>query len=342
LGKSDDATPPSNWEEVLSIAGRSVERVDPKNAAQVHSVWQKHGGSRPEAHSSVITLAQTWVDAEPRPQIGQTPPESTKTSNAPPTTLVSTNGSSPLQAPSDEIARPAKSATQDPQIVKGFVDGKVGTKNTKENHSYNQSIASTGQATAALDSQWDTPIEVPKQVSGRSANQSADIPHGPSVRSNLVPDPVIEAKPPLPPTALVREALLAERSGQAEMHIGLRTEVFGSVEVHAVMHDSQVGVAIGLERGDLHHLLANEVPAIEQRLQQDNVRLDTVKFLGQGLTFDAGLSAGTHSQSRTLSQQSTTAPPPLLRGDHGDLPANGDAAVSIEILQERTGLNVRA
>jgi hypothetical protein len=44
------------------------------------------------------------------------------------------------------------------------------------------------------------------------------------------------------------------------MHIALQTGAFENVEVHAVVRESQVGLAIGSERGDLHRMLANEVP----------------------------------------------------------------------------------
>jgi len=140
----------------------------------------------------------------------------------------------------------------------------------------------------------------------------------------------------LPPTT-VHGVRLADGNGQSEMHIDLRTTAFGSVEVHAVIRDSQVGLAIGSERGDLRHFLANEVPAIAGRLEQQDLRLDTVKFFNQGVSMDAGLASGSHSGSRSFSADRM---PPFAT--HESRPPTALDSEPETFFYTGRGLNVRA
>jgi hypothetical protein len=100
----------------------------------------------------------------------------------------------------------------------------------------------------------------------------------------------------------IQAARLLERLGHSEMHIGLRTLAFGSVEVHTAIHGGQVGLAVGSEKGDLRGWLAAEVPAIESTLRQHDLRLDNVRFVHSGLTSDTGSSAHSDSQPRFSGQ----------------------------------------
>jgi len=135
----------------------------------------------------------------------------------------------------------------------------------------------------------------------------------------------------------VQGARLASTGGQSEMHIGVRTSAFGTVEVHAVVHDSQVGLAIGAERGDLHRLLANEVPGITGRLEQQDLRLDTVKFLDHGFSSDAGLGSEAHPRSHEFSTPRSFSSN-AGRSREPSEPA-GNCVAELEI---RSSLNVRA
>ena len=77
----------------------------------------------------------------------------------------------------------------------------------------------------------------------------------------------------------VQVAQLVNRIGQSEMRIGMNTSAFGSVEVRTVVHASDVGLVIGSEKGDLRGLLTNEMPAITNTLQQQNLPLNSVNFM---------------------------------------------------------------
>ncbi|HZQ23472.1 MAG TPA: flagellar hook-length control protein FliK, partial [Terriglobales bacterium] len=109
-------------------------------------------------------------------------------------------------------------------------------------------------------------------------------------------------------------ARVVAQSARSEMHIGMRTSEFGSVEVHTVVRDSQVGISIAAEKGDLRSLLSAEVPAMQTRLGQQELHLEEVKFLPQGASVNVP-DAQTGSRQQSFQQQQ--APPPGVAANHG-------------------------
>lgn len=79
-------------------------------------------------------------------------------------------------------------------------------------------------------------------------------------------------------TSPVQLARMVEHAAQSEMRIGLNTSAFGNVQVRTVVHASDVGVQIGSEKGDLRSLLANDIPGIVHKLQQQDLQLTQVSF----------------------------------------------------------------
>jgi len=113
------------------------------------------------------------------------------------------------------------------------------------------------------------------------------------------------ASPPasLPASSTVEVARLVAGVAQSEMHIGLRTQAFGSVEVHTVVRDSQVGLTVGSERGDLRSLLTPEVSGLQTTFRQQDLRFDNIQFLETNAGTTAGFSGGADSHSHSSSQQ---------------------------------------
>jgi flagellar hook-length control protein FliK len=101
-------------------------------------------------------------------------------------------------------------------------------------------------------------------------------------------------------------AQLMNRAEQSEMRIGMSTSAFGSVEVRTVVHANDVGLVIGSEKGDLRTLLANELPAITNTLQQQNLRLNSVNFM-QGFAFSNNASGDGNPQQRSFVPMRTPA-----------------------------------
>jgi Flagellar hook-length control protein FliK len=111
-------------------------------------------------------------------------------------------------------------------------------------------------------------------------------------------------------TAMANPVQLAQMVGkaaQSEMRVGLNTSAFGSVEVRTVVRANDVGVVIGSEKGDLRSALANELPAIANTLQQQNLRLNQVNF-HQSFAFSNHLSSGNNGYSRSFSPRSFASP----------------------------------
>ncbi len=115
--------------------------------------------------------------------------------------------------------------------------------------------------------------------------------------------PAEPAPTALPAAGAVEVARLVAGVAQSEMHIGLRTQAFGSVEVHTVVRDSQVGLTVGSERGDLRALLAPEVSGLQTTFRQQDLRFDNIRFLETSAGTTAGFSGGADSQPRSSSQQ---------------------------------------
>jgi hypothetical protein len=105
----------------------------------------------------------------------------------------------------------------------------------------------------------------------------------------------------------VEAARLVTSVSQSEMHIGLRTQAFGSVEVHTRVRDRQVGLSVGSEKGDLRSYLTNEVSGLQTSFRQQDLRFDSIRFLESSGGASAGFSGGANSQSQSSSQQQSSA-----------------------------------
>jgi hypothetical protein len=96
----------------------------------------------------------------------------------------------------------------------------------------------------------------------------------------------------------VQVARIVERVGQTEMHIGMRTQAFGSVDVHTALHDAQVGLALNSEKGDLKASFVPELPGLHAILREQDLRLLNLSFASHP---GADLSGrqGSHSDGHT-------------------------------------------
>jgi hypothetical protein len=137
-----------------------------------------------------------------------------------------------------------------------------------------------------------------------------------------LPDPALAPAPTPVMAGPVQLAQLTSRAEMAEMRIGMNTSAFGSVEVRTIVHANDVGVVIGSEKGDLRALMQNDMPAITNTLQEQNLRLHTVNFM-QGFAFSNDASGGGNAQQRY-------AAPPRRTATSG--PDSGTASESAERL----------
>lgn len=101
-----------------------------------------------------------------------------------------------------------------------------------------------------------------------------------------------------------QNARMLDRAGQAEMKLGVETAAFGSVRIHTVVRDSQVSLTISGERGNLPPLIAAEMPGVEARLREQDLRIDSVHVYEAVI----GSSTSGGSQSDTRDRPAPTVP----------------------------------
>lgn len=63
----------------------------------------------------------------------------------------------------------------------------------------------------------------------------------------------------------------------AQMHVGIHTDVFGAVEIHTVVQQSQVGITVHADR-DIARWFSSEVPGLESGLNKSHLNLTAVDF----------------------------------------------------------------
>jgi hypothetical protein len=232
----------------------------------------------------------------------------------PPDSTPPSAGVAPQNAPLSEEVQPAK-VPADPSDSSA---PKTQVNSIPQSDASSIASPATPAAPAAQAPDNATPI-LPAQatpLTPPSAANSNLIRAGNPPNSAASSTPAAESVPMAPPAGPVQVAQMAHQAAQAEMHIGLSTSAFGNVEVHTVVRANDVGVLIGSEKGDLHSLLANELPGIANSLQQQNLRLNQVSFQ-HGLAFSNQMSSGSGSQSRWFGSRSSPA-----------LPAPADTAIA--------------
>ncbi len=93
----------------------------------------------------------------------------------------------------------------------------------------------------------------------------------------------------------------AEMSGQ--MHVGIRTDAFGTVEIHTVVEHSQIGLTVHGDR-DIARWFTSEVPGLEAGLNKSHLNLTGVDFQSSAQS-SAGFQQGQSRQSFSQPQNSS-------------------------------------
>jgi len=110
------------------------------------------------------------------------------------------------------------------------------------------------------------------------------------------------APPPASPT-LPSAPNAANLATDTQMHVGVRTDAFGAVEIHTVVQQSQVGITVHSDR-DIARWFSSEVPGLESGLNNNHLNLTSVNF-DQG---SSSIQTATSFQ-QDQPQQSFSQPP---------------------------------
>lgn len=88
---------------------------------------------------------------------------------------------------------------------------------------------------------------------------------------------MLDTSLPLAPSPTPVARIAPDAAGELQMHVGIRTTAFGTVEIHTAVHQNQVGLAIQGERG-LAHWFSTEVQNIEAGLKDYRLHLTKVEL----------------------------------------------------------------
>jgi len=88
----------------------------------------------------------------------------------------------------------------------------------------------------------------------------------------------------------------------AQMHVGVRTDAFGTVEIHTVVQQSQIGLTVHADR-DIVRWFSSEIPSLGTELGKSHLNLTGVDFQSGAQTaggFQQGQPRQTYSQPQNV------------------------------------------
>ncbi len=107
---------------------------------------------------------------------------------------------------------------------------------------------------------------------------TAPVPALPQTHQMLDSAPAAAAAPPPAPIAPDSPADVQMNAQiNAQMHLGIRTDAFGAVEIHTVVQQSQVGITVHADQ-NLTRWFSSEVASLESGLNQHHLNLTAVDF----------------------------------------------------------------
>jgi hypothetical protein len=111
------------------------------------------------------------------------------------------------------------------------------------------------------------------------------------------------------PTALPGD-VHADAQTAAQMHLGMRTDAFGAVEIHTVVQQSQIGITVHSDR-DISRWFSSELPGLESGLNNSHLNLTAVNFDHgrSGVQAETGFQQGQPRQQYSQTPSSPFAPP---------------------------------
>lgn len=90
------------------------------------------------------------------------------------------------------------------------------------------------------------------------------------------------------PKPLVNAASLLQAQGRSEMRVAVQTEGLGAMQLHAVLEGGRLGASIAVVSHEAHTLLNNELPALQQVLTDQNLRIDHLKVISSPMSSGSG------------------------------------------------------
>lgn len=145
---------------------------------------------------------------------------------------------------------------------------------------------------------------------------------------------------PVPPSADSTSAALPTHpaiDGTLQLHVGVHTSAFGNLEIHTIVEQSQVGIAIHGDR-DLARWFNSEVGGLTAELKNQHLNLTTIDFAASsGLQTTTTFQQG--ESNHNFPQTSGSQVPDLSNEDVAAQPENGvPSFLSAESLGTRVSI----
>ncbi len=187
-----------------------------------------------------------------------------------------------------------------------------------------QSIASAGaSAASAAAASAGITIQSPHMAAQTVAQVAASTPISGSSKLDAAATPSPSQQPSSTatlPAALPRSlndvsqaTQLYQRVGGAEMHIAMDTDVLGSIDLRAVVHQGSLSATIGVQRADVQTLLVNELPALQHSLAEKNLQVAQISVLAGSI--GSGTDANAQPQQQQNRQSGGAAPSSIFSDD---------------------------
>jgi hypothetical protein len=116
-----------------------------------------------------------------------------------------------------------------------------------------------------------TPPLLGTQPTSNAAGKSAASPNAIHVAD------VNEAALASPTIPQVHAARIIQSDADSQMRVEMRSQALGEIEIHASVSGREVQLAVSADRGDLHSVLAPELPSLQHALEQHGLRLEHVR-----------------------------------------------------------------
>jgi len=99
-------------------------------------------------------------------------------------------------------------------------------------------------------------------------------------------------------------------NANSEMRLAMQTDLLGSIDLRAAMHQSTLTATIGVQRADVQTLLANELPALQHALAEKNLQVGQISVLNNhaGGAFDSRNSGQDPRHGQAGGQTALTIP----------------------------------
>jgi hypothetical protein len=188
-----------------------------------------------------------------------------------------------------------------------------------------QAAANASPATASAN----VPAHVSAQITAQMDTTANASGAARSAHDAPTPSAQPEQLPTLPRSLndVSQASQLYQRVGGAEMHIAMDTDLLGSIDLRAVVHQGSLSATIGVQRADVQTLLVNELPALQHSLAEKNLQV------GQILVTSGSVGSGTSPNSQPHDQQSrqqSSAPhAPIFRDESATTLSSAAASLAV-------------